>query len=357
MLIVRSPVRISFVGGGTDLPAFYEQHGGAVISVSINKYFYTVLTERDDRMVQLISSDLRVMQTVDDISLVKVEGELRIPMAVIQHLGCSRGLNLFLASEITPGTGLGSSGSVCVNLVKSIGRFTGREYDKYALAETAYYVSSRMLGHPGGKQDEYGVAFGGLKHVEFQRDGSVTVTPLALDRATLRQLERNTMLFFTGSSRQSAEILNEQKQSSERGQTGVINALTGLKELVADAQAALTAGEIEQFGRVLHRGWLLKKQVSAKISNPRIDGLYEEAVRAGALGGKITGAGGGGFLMIFCEEEHQQAVRDLLVRDAGLQEMTFQFDYHGTSIIYDDPFIESKATGGMYAWKFIKSES
>lgn len=351
MLIVRAPVRISFFGGGTDLPSYYNKYGGAVVSASINKHFYVLLTELPTRQVQLISADLQVMQTLDNLRPKAVEGHLQIPIAAIQHIEMDRGASIFLASEIPPGTGLGSSGAVSVCMVKALSVFQQRHFDRYGLAEAAYHITSSMLGHPGGKQDEYGSAFGGLKHIEFERDG-VTVHPLDLDPVVLRELDSNMMLFFLGSARESSTILKKQKDACEDGHRETVDALTELKEMVQESLVILRSGELRRFGELLNDAWQTKKRVAEGISNPRIDELYALALEHGALGGKIAGAGGGGFMMLYCESEERPAVSRAM-REAGVREMLFSFDYEGAAVVYDDPFFGTDSGAGT-PWQLVE---
>ena len=351
MLIVRAPVRISFFGGGTDLPNYYMPHGGAVISAAINKYFYTLITEQPDPVVQLISSDLKVMQTLDNLRPEQVEGDLQIPIAAIKHIGLDRGANIFLASEVPPGTGLGSSGAVSVCIVKALSTYTNKHFDRYGLAEAAYYINSAMLGHPGGKQDEYGSAFGGLKHIEFMRDG-VTVTPLDLDPVLLRELESNLMLFFTGSSRASSDILGKQKGACAQKKSQTVEALHDIKAMVTEGLSILKSGNARAFGELLHQAWETKKRVVSGISNPHIDDLYNQARAHGAIGGKIAGAGGGGFLMIYCEKESQPEVSRIM-KEAGAREMLFSLDHEGVAVVHNDPFFDSSHGKGMQ-WQLVE---
>ena len=353
MLIVRTPVRVSFAGGGTDLPSYYEKYGGMVLSTSIDKYFYTVLTERDDGQTQVISSDLRTVESCERIEKMEFQGsDLEIPFAVLKHLKCDAGVNLFLASEVPPGTGLGSSAAVCVNLLKTLSVFLERDLSEQDLAETAFHIAKDMLRKPVGKQDEYAVAIGGLNLVHFQASG-VTVEPLALSADSLVDLEQNLMLFFTGSARDSSEILAEQDRSVRSSQEDVVGALTALKELVLPMREALDTSDLGRFGRLLDESWKIKKKVSSRISNPRIDQIYDAALARGALGGKITGAGGGGFLLLYCEKQKQDAVRAAM-REFGLKEMKFHFDLAGTKVVYNDPFYDSDAHGGI-RWVFMAS--
>ncbi len=216
MLIVRSPVRISFAGGGTDLPAYYEKFGGAVLSAAINKYFYTILQKRTDGKIQVISSDLRVAETWHDIARMPLkDSQLEIPLSVIRELGCDISIDLFLASEILPGTGLGSSASVCVGVLKALSAYLDLPLSKYQLAERAFHIARNVLGKPVGKQDEYAAAFGGLNLITFQRDGAAYVEPLVLRPDILRELQASLMLFFTGSARNSWNILRAQEEARE----------------------------------------------------------------------------------------------------------------------------------------------
>jgi len=211
MLIVRSPVRISFGGGGSDLPAYYERFGGAVLSTSIDKYFYTILQKRTDGKIQVISSDLRVMETWRDISRMELKNsELAIPLAVIKELGLKISADLFLASEIVAGTGLGSSASVCVGVLKTLATYLDLPFSKYDLAERSFHIARNVLGKPVGKQDEYAAAFGGLNFITFNSDGSTLVEPITLRSDLLRQFESDLMLFFTGVVHNSWSLLHDQ---------------------------------------------------------------------------------------------------------------------------------------------------
>lgn len=351
MLIVRSPVRISFGGGGTDLPSYYEHFGGVVLSAAINKYFYTVLQKRTDGKIQIISADLRTMETWENIARMEVCGNaLEIPLAVLKEFGYEVSVNLFLASEIPPGTGLGSSASVCVNLTKLLATYHHLPLSKYDLAERAFRIARTVLGRPVGKQDEYASAFGGLNCISFYRDGKTQVEPLPLEPDLLRELQSSLLLFFTGESHHSWTILKEQEESSRKTVGGANEYLHEIRKVVEPMKTALLAGELNQFGRLLHEGWEIKKRLSSKISNPHIDEMYDVALRNGAVGGKITGAGGGGFLLLFCQPSNQQNVRNALAA-MDVQEMGFEFDFQGAQVVADDPFIDGDQNGGM-RWTF-----
>src|SRR5690242_8437876 len=283
MLIVRSPVRISFAGGGTDLPSYYEHFGGAVVSAAINKHFYTVLEKRGDGKIQIISADLRAVETWQDIARMEVRGNpLEIPLAVLKEFGGGDlSLNLFLASEIPPGTGLGSSASVCVNLTKMLAAYRHDPISKYELAERAFHIARNVLGRPVGKQDEYASAFGGLNLISFHQDGATLVEPLDLAPELVQELQSSLLLFFTGASHHSWTILEEQEKSVRQTNTSTAEYLHEIRALVEPTKAALLAGELRDFGLLLHKGWQIKKRLSTKVSNDRINELYEAALGCG----------------------------------------------------------------------------
>jgi D-glycero-alpha-D-manno-heptose-7-phosphate kinase len=352
MLIGRSPVRISFGGGGTDLPSYYEQFGGAVLSTAINKYFYTILGNRSDGRIQVISSDLRLFGNWSDLAALPAhDSGLEIPLAVLKDLGTDLAADLFLASEIPPGTGLGSSASVCVNLLKVLTTYLRCPLSKYDLAERAYTITRFGLGRHVGKQDEYAAAFGGLNYIRFHSDGSTQVEALHIDPGVLSALQSNLMLFFTGAAHHSWDILAEQEKSTRLPAGVAVEALHQVKEAGALMREALLCGDLEHFGHLLDDAWQAKKRVSPRISNQRIDHLYEVAREHGVVGGKITGAGGGGFLLLYSEPSCQDAVRSAM-QGEGLQEMAFSFDCQGAQVIVNDPFIDHDERAGT-RWTFL----
>src|SRR5437870_5907631 len=356
MLIVRSPVRISFGGGGTDLPAYYEAFGGAVLSTSINKYFYTILQKRTDGKIQVISSDLRVVETWRDISCMDIKSSaLEIPLSVIKELQSDLSVDLFLASEIMAGTGLGSSASVCVGVLKTLATYVDLPLSKYDLAERSFHIARNILGHHVGKQDEYAAAFGGLNFITFFPDGTTRVEPLDLDAEVMHELQSNLLLYFIGSAHHSWTILEEQEKST-RGHTGsAVEALHEVRLLADQMRESMREGRLTTFGSLLNEAWQAKKRVSSRISTSRIDMLYQLAREHGALGGKITGAGGGGFLLLYCEQDHREAVR-LAMAAEDTHEMTFTFDFQGAQVIVNDPFIDGDERGGS-RWMFLPASA
>ena len=354
MLIVRSPVRISFGGGGTDLPAYFESYGGAVLSASINKYFYTIVGKRYDGHIQIISSDLRVFETWKDINQMSVQesgSALEIPLAVLKELGCEVSVDIFLASEIPPGTGLGSSASVCVNVLQAMSTYLHLPLSKYDLAEKAFYIATAVLKKPVGKQDEFAAAFGGLNFMTFDRDGSTHVEPIKLEAEAAAALQRKLMLFFTGAAHHSWSILKEQEISTRRRDEMAVESLHRIRGLAGKMRQALEEGDLHKFGLLLHEGWENKKKISNKISTGAIDRMYALAREHGAVGGKITGAGGGGFLLLYCDEDKQPAVREVLAGE-GIREMRFAFDFSGSRVLVNDPFIDQDENCASQ-WTFV----
>ncbi len=356
MLIVRSPVRISFGGGGTDLPAYFEAYGGKVLSAAINKYFYTIVGKRSDGHIQIISSDLRAFETWKDISQMSVKesgSALEIPLAVLKEIGCEVAVDLFLASEIPPGTGLGSSASVCVNVLQAITTYLQIPLSRYDLAEKAFHIATDVLGKPVGKQDEFAAAFGGLNFMTFDRDGSSHVDSIKLDNEAISALQQKLMLFFTGSAHHSWSILKEQEALSRKRQGVAVESLHQIRELAERMRLALEEGDLGEFGSLLHEGWENKKKISPKISSAAIDRLYAIARHHGAAGGKITGAGGGGFMLLYCEEEKQPSVRQAFAAE-GIREMRFGFDFGGSRVLVNDPFIDQDENCAA-PWTFVRA--
>src|SRR5258708_4897272 len=240
MLIVRSPVRISFGGGGTDLPAYFEAFGGAVLSATINKYFYTIVSRRTDKHVQIISSDLRTCESWNDIKEINVKGHtLEIPLAVLQELGREVAADLFLASEIRPGTGLGSSACVCVSVLHAMAAYLQISLSRHELAERAFHIAGRVLGKPVGKQDEYAAAFGGLNFIRFHSDGRTDVEPLNLAPEIVAALQAKLMLFFTGTTHDSWSILQEQQAATLARKSVPVASLHRIRELAECMRTAL----------------------------------------------------------------------------------------------------------------------
>lgn len=331
LLIARAPVRISFGGGGTDLPAYYMQFGGAVLNTAINRYIYTIVSQGASSALQIISSDFRVFYRHDDNSVMDSEGELGLAKAILREFGGYDGLDIFLSSQVPPGTGLGSSGAVAVCMVTALAAWQGRTMTGPEIAEVACDIGINRMGLSSGKQDEYGSAVGGLKYIEFTRD-TTTVSPVALPPQTLETFQRRIMLFFTGKSRDSGTILKKQSAASKEQDPATLERMHRIKALGRDMLDAIQREDLDAFGDLLHQSWVQKRGVAHDISNDVIDQAYDAARQNGAIGGKITGAGGGGFLMLYCHEDAQPAVTRAL-HALNLRRMDFNFDFDGPQVL------------------------
>lgn len=334
MLIARAPVRISLAGGGTDLAAYYERYGGLVVSAAVAKYFYAIVEVTGRPGLQISSSDYHAFYRNPPGRMLAFDGDLSLPRAILHRFGIHSGVELFLASEVPPGTGLGSSSTVTCTLIKALSTLLGNPLSKEQVAEEACAIEIDKLGMPIGKQDQYASAFGGINAISFTAQGT-TVEPLNISDQTRATLEHNLLLFFTGSSHNSATILAEQTKSSQQDHGQVVESLHGIKRLAEEARAALQAGNADAIGHLLHENWERKKRLATGISNQAIDQAYSRARAEGALGGKIAGAGGGGFLMLYCPLSHQDAVTTAL-EECGLVRMDFHFDHGGARVLVNN---------------------
>lgn len=331
MLLVRAPVRISFAGGGTDLEDYYAWHGGMVVSAAIDKYFYVFVSPKDGNGVHIGSSDYRCFYRWSCQDEPIWDGDLRLPRAILHEFGVDQGLSIFLASEIPPGTGLGSSSTVAAALVKAFSTLAGQRLSPGEIAEMAYRMESEKLGRPCGKQDQYAAAFGGINAIYFNKEGT-RVAPLALDAATRDRLRDRLLLFFLGSSRSAADILAELRQGARDKKAEAMEAMHHLKVAAMETKEALEKGELHRLGQILRESWEYKKRLAGDITNTQIDEVYERAIRRGAVGGKVTGAGGGGFLLLYCEPEHRDQVCAEM-ESLGLYRMDFHFDMGGAKVL------------------------
>jgi D-glycero-alpha-D-manno-heptose-7-phosphate kinase len=331
MLIARAPMRISFGGGGTDLEAYYAKYDGLVISTAINKYFYAIITTDESSDLQVISADYRSLFRHSPYDDLFWDGDLALPKAVLHQFGIRRGINLFVASEVPPGTGLGSSSAAAVAMVRALSTLVEQPITKQQVAELASYIEINKMGMPIGKQDQFASSFGGLNKITFTRE-DITVEPLELDPEVKQALEKRLMLFFTGSSRQSTSILKHQRKSTEEQDERVIQALHNIKRTAEEVQSCLECGDLNTFAHLLDYSWREKRRLAPGLSTDFIDECYALALEHGASAGKITGAGGGGFLLLYCYEQAQNAVTRIL-EDRGLKRMNFRFDQQGATVM------------------------
>ncbi len=328
-MIVRSkaPLRISFCGGGTDVPPYPEEHGGLVLSTTINKYAYASLMEIDDNALQVTSLDYDVVARYNMDQLL-YNGELDLVKAVVRHMHApSEGLHLFIHSDAPPGSGLGSSSTMVVALLGAFRHYLHRQLSDYEIAEMAWYIERVELGIKGGMQDQYAATFGGFNLIEFLGD-EVVVNPLRVEPDTLNELEYHLLLCYTGGTRLSANIIERQVGAYERREADVLEALHGLKALTIEMKNVLLQGRLDDFGNLLHEAWLSKKKLATGVTNDRIDELYELARAQGAMGGKILGAGGGGYLLLYVPFARRHLVAQALERIGGRM-VGFAFDACG----------------------------
>lgn len=321
MIITKTPFRVSFCGGGSDMANFYEKYGGCVLSTSINKYCYiSIHPYFNENQTLLKYSENELVDSPDQI-------RHRIFRQVLTDMGI-HGVEISSTADIPGGTGLGSSSTFTVGLLNSLNCYKGKFVSKDKLAKLACEVEIEKLGNPIGKQDQYGAALGGLNFIKFNQDGSVSHEPILMEGKTYKKLQKNLLMFYTGTTRSANTILAEQTKnitSDDKAKN-----LLKMCGLAKDMKVALENNDISSFGKILDEGWQLKKELASGIANPAIDEAYEIAMKNGALGGKLLGAGGGGFLLFYCEEEKQ----DQLKKAIGLRELDFSFERDGTSVIY-----------------------
>lgn len=327
MIITRTPFRLTLGGGGTDLPSFYREHGGFILAVGLDKYMYlNVNTPIVDDKIRVKYAQSELVDHVDELQHTLAREALR-------YFELSRGIEIVSVADIPAGTGLGSSSSYLVGLLNAMHALTQNPVCPERLAEEACEIELNILKKPIGKQDQYMAAFGGLTTLDIERDGSVQVTRLNLDVEVLEALEHNLLMFYTHESRDATAILSKQDSAAQRNDRVVLSSLKEIKDIGIEACSAIEAGNLRRFGELLDVHWQSKKRLSEQVSNPQIDAWYELAKSNGAIGGKISGAGGGGFLTLYCEENKGQL--RAAMRVAGLRELNFRFDFEGSKVIFD----------------------
>jgi D-glycero-alpha-D-manno-heptose-7-phosphate kinase len=325
MIITQTPLRISFAGGGTDFKGYYERSGGAVLSTAIDKYIFVIVKERFDSKIRIGYSRTEM---VDDVT--EIEHELA--REAMRKAGIESGVEISTMADIpSEGSGLGSSSSVTVGLLHALYAFRGELVTPERLAKEACEIEIDILGKPIGKQDQYIAAYGGLRLIEFNADDTVNVSPVPLTDERRLRFGESLLLFYTGVTRKADNILSEQK-TNIAARLDTLDTLKAQTREIFDALTSPTQEGMNRVGRVLDAGWRHKRKLTEKISNSEIDDLYERALDAGATGGKIAGAGGGGFLLLFCPPDRQSAVRQAL---AHLKELPFALERDGTKVIFN----------------------
>jgi D-glycero-alpha-D-manno-heptose-7-phosphate kinase len=327
MIITRTPFRLTLGGGGTDLPSFYREHGGFILAVGIDKYMYlNVKPPIVDDIVRVQYSKLEIVNRVDELKHTLAREALRF-----FHI--ENGIEIVSIADIPAGTGLGSSSCYLVGLLNAIHCLTQFPVGRQELADEACHIELEILHKPIGKQDQYMAAFGGLTALDIARDGRVSVTRPVLDRELMENLESNILLFYTGKAREAEGILTKQDTATKKNDHAVVGSLREIKDIGIEIRNAIIGGNLRRFGELLDTHWQVKKRLSDGISNRQIDDWYELAKGNGAVGGKISGAGGGGFLMLYCEENKTQ-LREAM-RRAGLRELNFRFEFEGSKVMFD----------------------
>ncbi len=321
MIISRTPLRVSLAGGGTDISDYYRAGHGSVVSCTIKKYVYVTVNKRFDDDIRVSYSKTEIVDSVDKLEHGLVREALR-------KVGIRNGIEITTIADIpSKGTGLGSSSAITVGLLNALYAFKGHRAGPRKLAEDACEIEIERLKEPIGKQDQYIAAYGGIQHIRFNADDTVVLDPVVCPAKTKRDIENHLMLFYTGKTRQAKDILSKQRKNSGANKAALDKMRDQADRLFQD----LSALQVGRLGEALKEGWELKKSLAKEISNPDIDGMYSKALAAGAVGGKITGAGGGGFLVLFAPPEHQWSVRNAL---GGMREVEFRLEPQGSKVIY-----------------------
>jgi D-glycero-alpha-D-manno-heptose-7-phosphate kinase len=324
MIISRTPLRMSFVGGGSDLPAFYRKFGGAVVSAAINQFVYLTVNKKFDEKIRVSYSRTEEARSVEKIKHPLVRESMKL-------LGLEGGIEITSIADIpAKGSGLGSSSSFTVGLLNALHAYAGRHASAEQLAREACEIEIERCGEPIGKQDQYAAAFGGLNFIQFNSDDTVSVEPIICQRETLQHLQAATLIFYTGITRSASTILKNQ-QRAVASQRKKQKAQRQMVELAQQLKAQLQKNRLDSFGEIIHEGWLLKKSLTEGISTSVIDDWYARARKAGASGGKLLGAGTGGFLMFYAPPEQHEAIDRAL---GGLRRMDFRFEPQGSKIIF-----------------------
>lgn len=325
MIITRTPLRIPLGGGGTDLPGFYEKYGSFFISAAIDHYIYIAVKRRPIQGIRLVYSQIEEVKTIEEI-------DHRIIKACLKHLnvGIKRGLEIVSIGDLSAGTGMGSSGSFTVGLLNGLHHLEKNSVPTHVLAEEACHINMNILQEPSGKQDEYISSYGGITCFEINKQGKVQTYPLQIPFQTISTLQNNLLMFYTGITRSSNQVLAKQKEGMIRNDPKMITNLQKIQEIGYEIKDALEKNNVTLFGKLLDKHWRVKLKRES-TSTSQINKWYKVAIENGALGGKIMGAGGGGFFAFYCEDKKDQ-LRKALLRE-GLEEVKFHFDFEGTKLL------------------------
>lgn len=326
MLVVRTPLRIPLGGGGTDLPSYYSKYGGFLITAAINKYIYVMIGKRFENNIRVSHyKAIEIKDRADEIEHPVIRESLKL-------LNINDGVEIVSIADIPPYTGLGSSGSFTVGLLTGLHAYKNDHVSPKEIAEEACKIEIEILKRTGGKQDQYIAAFGGIICLNIDKNGDVEVTRPPISKDTIADFESHILYFYSGVKRDAPEVQKSQDNATKRGEVQVVEALHQIKKIGKESKLALEEGDIRRFGRLLNQHWQVKKQLSGEITTPYIDKIYQIAMDNGALGGKIMGAGGGGFFMFCCEKEARERLSQALQAE-GLQQFEFKINSTGSTIM------------------------
>ena len=325
MIISKAPVRITMGGGGTDFSYYYQKFGGFLIAASINKYVYIMLNRRFYDSIRLSYSKTEIVEDINKI-------EHNIFREALKVSGIDRQIELVSVADVPAQCGLGTSSAFTVSLLNSLFEYKHNYATREALAETACRIEIDILGEPIGKQDQYAASFGGFRAYWFNEDGSVKIEPVAIKEEDLMELQNNILLFNLNKERPASFVLEKQNKKAASGDADTLGRLHKIKELGLRSKKIFENGKIDEFGEILHEHWLIKRSLSDRVSDPSIDEAYQLARDNGALGGKVVGAGGGGFLLLYCPKHKQQIVTAM--RRLNLSPLWFSFEHEGAKIAY-----------------------
>ncbi len=328
MIRARTPLRISFAGGGTDVSPFPEEKGGCVLNATIDMYVYATLAPNENTSINIRSLDYDFVVSYTKTADLDLNGQMDLAKCVIKRFAAGnfeqKGFDLFIHSDAPPGSGLGSSSTFVVTLIGLFKELRGVALTPYEMAEMAFDIERREVAIKGGRQDQYAAAFGGFNFIEFFKDQTI-VTPLKLNQSLVNELEYSLLLCYTGGVRESQRIIDKQMQNYREKSQATLDAFDHTKQLAVEMKKVLLLGKLNDFGDLLHQGWEFKKQFADTISTSYIDELYAEARKAGAIGGKIAGAGGGGYMMLYCPFDKKHKVSERLTQLGG-KVINFRFD-------------------------------
>lgn len=323
----RAPIRMDFAGGWTDVAPFSKKEGGAVINATINRYTYATFVPRKDKSINIISADFDLFIEVKDFKKIEYDGNLDLIKAAIKVLGIKRGMNIYVRCDAPPGSGTGSSASIGVALIGLLNALQKKRLSAHEIAELAHTIEIEELHIAGGKQDQYASVLGGFSYLEF-KDPAVSNSPLKIPDFVVNELEKHLILCYTGKSRLSGDIIKTVMGSYIKGEQKTTNALHRLKSIAIEMKSVLVNGDLKNFAQLLSEHWENQKKLDPSVTNDQIDHLFKIARRNGAQGGKALGAGGGGCLLFYCDDNKEHLVRRALIKE-GAEIIDFNFEFNG----------------------------